>query len=168
MGYADGYPVRLVGGRLALDFVNTADWSADGRITHEKLTSLDDVEVWKKAAGLALATPTDLADLLSFREALRQRLLHPEQPAAKLPDLNMTDGEAPELCDALLISAQAILLDRRERQRLKVCIGDGCGWMFIDESRGARRQWCSMESCGNRAKARRHYARRKAASRPSG
>jgi predicted RNA-binding Zn ribbon-like protein len=31
----------------------------------------------------------------------------------------------------------------------------------MDESKNARRRWCSMQSCGNRAKAHRHYLRSK-------
>jgi predicted RNA-binding Zn ribbon-like protein len=31
----------------------------------------------------------------------------------------------------------------------------------VDESRAGTRRWCSMGECGNRAKARRHYLRRK-------
>jgi len=41
--------------------------------------------------------------------------------------------------------------------RLKQC--EGCGWLFYDQSRTHARRWCSMELCGNRAKARRHYER---------
>ncbi len=37
----------------------------------------------------------------------------------------------------------------------------GCGYLFIDLSKNHSRRWCSMESCGNRAKARRHYSRSK-------
>jgi predicted RNA-binding Zn ribbon-like protein len=37
----------------------------------------------------------------------------------------------------------------------------GCGWLFLDESRAGTRRWCSMGECGNRAKAHRHYLRRK-------
>jgi predicted RNA-binding Zn ribbon-like protein len=37
-----------------------------------------------------------------------------------------------------------------------------CGWMFLDLSRQRTRRWCSMEDCGNRAKARRHYASQRA------
>ncbi|HEX2981430.1 MAG TPA: ABATE domain-containing protein [Anaerolineaceae bacterium] len=40
---------------------------------------------------------------------------------------------------------------------------DGCGWLFLDTTRNHSRQWCSMESCGNRAKAKRHYRRKKTA-----
>ncbi|TQM45143.1 CGNR zinc finger domain-containing protein [Pseudonocardia cypriaca] len=31
-----------------------------------------------------------------------------------------------------------------------------CGWLFLDSSRGGRRRWCSMSTCGNREKASRH------------
>ncbi|MQC26317.1 MAG: hypothetical protein DWG76_02560 [Chloroflexi bacterium] len=44
------------------------------------------------------------------------------------------------------------------------CEGEGCGWLFIDESRNHSRRWCNMNDCGNRAKAKRHYQRAKAAS----
>ena len=40
---------------------------------------------------------------------------------------------------------------------VKSCPGDDCGWLFID-FRG-RRRWCSMSSCGNRAKVRAFYER---------
>lgn len=40
------------------------------------------------------------------------------------------------------------------RQRVRAC--DECGWFFVDTSRGRRRRWCSMKTCGNRAKAARY------------
>ncbi len=47
-------------------------------------------------------------------------------------------------------------------ERLRVCANDTCRWVFFDSSPAARRRWCSMDSCGNRAKAARHRARRRA------
>ena len=44
--------------------------------------------------------------------------------------------------------------------RLKACPGDGCGWVFYDQSRNQTGRWCSMSVCGGRAKARAHYRRR--------
>lgn len=38
--------------------------------------------------------------------------------------------------------------------RIRTC--DRCGWLFLDSSRGGRRRWCSMSTCGNREKASRH------------
>lgn len=48
-----------------------------------------------------------------------------------------------------------------ETNRFRVCANDGCRWIFYDESRAGRRRWCDMSSCGNRAKAARHRARKK-------
>ena len=48
-------------------------------------------------------------------------------------------------------------------ERLRVCANDMCRWVFYDESRAGQRRWCSMASCGNRAKAARHRAREKEA-----
>jgi predicted RNA-binding Zn ribbon-like protein len=53
----------------------------------------------------------------------------------------------------------AELLASDQLHRLKVCGADDCGWLFLDLSRNRTRRWCSMADCGNRAKARRHYAR---------
>lgn len=39
-------------------------------------------------------------------------------------------------------------------QGVRAC--DSCGWFFIDTSRGRRRRWCSMKTCGNQAKAARY------------
>lgn len=38
--------------------------------------------------------------------------------------------------------------------RIRTC--SRCGWLFLDSSRGGRRRWCSMSTCGNREKASRH------------
>jgi predicted RNA-binding Zn ribbon-like protein len=48
--------------------------------------------------------------------------------------------------------------------RVRICAAaDRCAWLFLDTSRNATRRWCDMTLCGNRAKARRHYARTTAA-----
>jgi predicted RNA-binding Zn ribbon-like protein len=44
-------------------------------------------------------------------------------------------------------------------ERLRICANDACRWVFFDASPTGRRRWCSMASCGNRAKAARHRAR---------
>jgi predicted RNA-binding Zn ribbon-like protein len=43
--------------------------------------------------------------------------------------------------------------------RIRECADDDCGWLFVDTSKAGRRRWCSMESCGNRAKLRRYRRR---------
>ena len=43
--------------------------------------------------------------------------------------------------------------------RLKACPAEDCHWAFYDASRNRSRTWCSMQVCGNRAKARAYRAR---------
>jgi len=64
------------------------------------------------------------------------------------------------------------LLDSAPVDRTRVCPGDHCGWLFVDRSRGGKRRWCDMATCGNLAKTKKHYERHRrpvgsAASRPT-
>jgi predicted RNA-binding Zn ribbon-like protein len=36
--------------------------------------------------------------------------------------------------------------------RMKACRADDCRWAFLDTAKNRSRAWCSMRSCGNRAK----------------
>jgi predicted RNA-binding Zn ribbon-like protein len=56
----------------------------------------------------------------------------------------------------------ADLLTSGDLARVGQCADDRCGWLFFDTSRNHSRRWCSMEDCGNRAKARRYYERSRA------
>ena len=44
-------------------------------------------------------------------------------------------------------------------RRIRVCAAENCGLLLVDTSRPGRRRWCSMETCGNRAKIRTHRSR---------
>ncbi len=50
-----------------------------------------------------------------------------------------------------------------QRDRIRICASETCSGRFFDRSPGGRRRWCSMRTCGNEAKARRHRARQRAA-----
>ena len=52
------------------------------------------------------------------------------------------------------------LIQSADRTRLRRCGADLCLRWFVDTSKGGRRGWCSMATCGNRAKAARYRARR--------
>lgn len=54
------------------------------------------------------------------------------------------------------------LLGEPAAERMKIC--GNCGWLFLDRSKNRSRYWCDMAVCGNRAKANRHYHRKKDAS----
>lgn len=67
--------------------------------------------------------------------------------------------------DTLALQAVELLQDL-PAGRLRVCAGTRCGWLFLDTSKGGRRVWCDMATCGNVAKSRRFHARARAASAP--
>lgn len=67
-------------------------------------------------------------------------------------------ADSPRRALGMLALDAAELLGRpEERERLRLC--EGCGQPFHDRSPAGRRRWCSMQVCGNRAKARRHRER---------
>jgi predicted RNA-binding Zn ribbon-like protein len=74
-----------------------------------------------------------------------------------------TGGEAA--LDRVLwavVRSTADLLVSEKLSRVGQCADDrGCGWLFLDMSRNRSRRWCDMKDCGNRAKARRHYDRKR-------
>jgi len=55
----------------------------------------------------------------------------------------------------------ADLLTSDRITRVRECASETCSWLFLDTSRNGRRKWCDMATCGNRAKARRYYRRRR-------
>jgi predicted RNA-binding Zn ribbon-like protein len=65
---------------------------------------------------------------------------------------------AAAMLAAALWSAADILAGA-DRARLRECANHRCLWLFLDDSKNRTRRWCSMQSCGNRAKAHRHYLR---------
>ncbi len=56
-------------------------------------------------------------------------------------------------------SAADLLTSAAQRPLVRQCGASDCQWLFLDTSKNRSRQWCSMQSCGNREKARRHYQR---------
>jgi predicted RNA-binding Zn ribbon-like protein len=115
--------------------------------------------VFEAAANGVRPAAADLRLLNAFTQAaLRRRRL--ELRGANYIWAWATVEERP--LDAILwpiVLAAAELLTSPARSRVRACAADDCGWLFLDTSRSHRRRWCTMESCGNRAKARRFYAR---------
>jgi predicted RNA-binding Zn ribbon-like protein len=60
----------------------------------------------------------------------------------------------------VLLSSTNMLVDQ-SFSKIRQCQGETCGWLFLDRSPSRHRRWCSMADCGNRAKASRHYWKRK-------
>ncbi len=62
---------------------------------------------------------------------------------------------------ALSLSASD-LLSSGDMHRVRECDNPECRWLFLDTSKNHTRRWCDMKVCGNRMKARRFKALRKA------
>ncbi len=75
-------------------------------------------------------------------------------------DVDMRSATALALLAPVLWSAGDLLAGPR-LDRVRRCANPECGWLFLDDSRAGKRRWCSMQACGNRAKARRHYHKSK-------
>ncbi len=68
--------------------------------------------------------------------------------------------EKEKALDSMLWSvarSAADLLTSEQRDDVRVCAAEDCDWLFLDTSKNHSRRWCDMKSCGNRAKAKRHY-----------
>jgi predicted RNA-binding Zn ribbon-like protein len=67
---------------------------------------------------------------------------------------------APGILAPVLWSAADVLVGP-DSARVRECANHRCLWLFLDDSKNGSRRWCSMQMCGNRAKAQRHYLRQK-------
>lgn len=109
------------------------------------------------------ALPADLAVLNAYlAQALAQARLTPTGAGYALT----WDLSAGEALDSLLwpiaYSAADLLATPDQLARVGQCQDDrGCGWVFLDLTKNHSRRWCAMDDCGNRAKAKRHYERKK-------
>jgi predicted RNA-binding Zn ribbon-like protein len=74
----------------------------------------------------------------------------------RLPPATATSASL--LAPVLWSAGDLLVGDRLASVRL--CANEKCRWLFLDDSKSGTRRWCSMSSCGNRAKAHRHYLRR--------
>ena len=188
--------IRINGGRLCLDFVNTRTYRGSGE-NREFLLGFADLVHWGKREALienpeakallelAACHSSDaqraLVDAHAFRTTLRS-LFEPGVTKARL-ERALVDLSAATLTNAsslhleirgnairftpaaafdtwligpLAISALA-LATSPERSQIRACPGEDCHWLFLDQSRNGTRRWCSMDSCGSKAKARTHY-----------
>jgi predicted RNA-binding Zn ribbon-like protein len=182
--------IKLLGGALSLDFANSVDWTAEGEPIgrEEALTAPDAVARWGRRLGIE-SPDTGTAELtaaLGLRAALYatfSAIAHGEAPppdalellaldhaeAAAAGELAPHDGawrlewpadDARRIRFTVVADALALLADPARLDRVRQCPGRDCGWLFLDVS--GRRHWCSMGTCGSRAKMRRMYARRRA------
>jgi predicted RNA-binding Zn ribbon-like protein len=110
---------------------------------------------------VAEGRPPEHADVEALNAALARALPH-RRLVERAGRWELAWDEAPAL-DAVLwpvADAAAALLTSPDLSRVRVCgmcEEDECSWLFMDRTKARTKRWCSMEACGNRAKARRHY-----------
>jgi predicted RNA-binding Zn ribbon-like protein len=102
-------------------------------------------------------------DLALVNRELTRALSHRHLSAGE-GGLSLRWEEGPALDQMLwpVVDDAARLLSDEALGRVRFCEAtatDGCGWLFFDTTKGNTRRWCSMEGCGNRAKARRFHAK---------
>ena len=114
-------------------------------------------------AAVAHGEPPAPDDVARLNAALETALPH-RQLVAVGEGFAWGWGGAADALDRMMwpIAHEAAeLLTASELERVRECPGQNCGWLFLDMSKNRSRRWCSMEVCGNAAKARRHYQRQK-------
>ena len=104
--------------------------------------------------------PEDLQVVSDYSvEALRHRRLAPANGGAYRWEWQEEEKNRLDHVLWPLAQAAADLLTGADLKTLRWCEAADCEWLFLDNSRNRSRRWCDMASCGNRAKARRHYQR---------
>ena len=159
---------------LVIDFVNTAGFGPD----REDLQTPAELLAWLSDRGLepgARATSADLAEARRVREALRDLLSsHNECECDAEAALQVIDRAAARAelgvrfadgcariepraggvrgaIGRILAEVSAGMSDGTWA-RVKACRADDCRFAFLDTAKNRSRAWCSMQSCGNRAK----------------
>lgn len=107
--------------------------------------------------------PHDQADLDVLNGAVAEAMPH-LQMQVKESDFSLGWEQSNDLNKIVweIVRTSLDLLTSEKLNKLGQCKGKECGWLFLDISKNQHRQWCSMQDCGNRAKAHRHYQRKKA------
>ena len=189
MNSSKGLPgYRFVAKNLALDFVNTVGNRLASKKHKEHLRTKSDLSEWIRRAGLddGGRDSTRLSDALALREALYRILrVQLRGTAPRKQDIDLLNtfircsragwglqykgpqwrwrwANAGKVSYPLarIIESAVDLLTSKNLPLLHQCSDEQCGWLFLDRSQGHRRKWCSMQDCGNRAKARRFFAKK--------
>ncbi len=123
--------------------------------------------LYRGFAALAAADPVDDADLACINQAVAESGRHLRlAPGGDHLAWQWYDADALEFPIWLVARSAAELLVSDRLPRVRKCEGDKCDWLFVDASRNHSRRWCDMADCGNRAKAKRNYAKRRAEATP--
>lgn len=120
------------------------------RKLRETLFQIFSATVKRRPAGAAIAALSAELELAFRSPRLRRRRLVWDDDREKL-----------DFMLGPVVRSAVDLLCSPELDRVRLCAAEDCDWLFLDESRNRSRQWCDMTVCGNRAKARRFYRRKR-------
>ncbi|NLR95592.1 hypothetical protein HGP17_01925 [Rhizobium sp. P38BS-XIX] len=171
-------PHRFSGGALALDVANSVILRHDDERRIDRFDAAGQMDSFPQAAvnfcaeralfGDILPVQRDnRTDFISLRETIdryfRARVLGGDANVL-LSDLlaalaKVLKQASADGLDAATVHSTLRLIAMPDPERMKIC--GNCGWLFIDRSKNKSRAWCDMAVCGNRAKASRHYRRKK-------
>lgn len=155
---------------LLLDLLNSTP-VVDGRPV-DTLGDGPAARAWLAGTG-GRGTSAELAHVRTARELL-QAVVRKQRPPDVLADLLDDVAYVPELTGGRVqwrlsappdraVAVRAVLtwdaLEKAGPGRLRPCANDDCRLFLVDHSKSGTARWCSMASCGNRMKARRHYQR---------
>jgi predicted RNA-binding Zn ribbon-like protein len=142
------------------DATSAAEWTKEAHILREIATRL-----YHARASARRAPPADIAAL---NKRLKRYTVRPELSPSDLGYKRKVASGVVSLAQPIARLADLIaeLATSPDFKHVRVCEGLECGWFFLDRSPSHRRRWCSMASCGNRAKTKAHYERGKSAGTP--
>ena len=109
---------------------------------------------------LAHGGPGPASDLEFLEQAASEALTH--RHIVRVNDSyewQWEDGLKLESILWPIATSAADLLVSANVAKVRECEAADCYWLFLDNSRNHSRRWCTMNACGNREKARRHYQR---------
>jgi predicted RNA-binding Zn ribbon-like protein len=154
--------------KLLLGLLNSTPL-IDG-LARDELANPDAARRWLGAHG-GPDTAEELSVLLGLRPVLQDVVRGTRSPRELAPFLDGVSQRARATDDGVTwtldapsghaAAARAVLawdeLRRSSPGRLRPCANDECRLFLIDRSKPNSARWCSMATCGNRMKARRHY-----------
>lgn len=115
-----------------------------------------------RAAGL----PASAADLRTINKAIGKAMARAGLTLSAGGGFEWSWRDVPLGVDRVMwwvARSAAEVLTSGDLTDVRECAGYDCGRLFVDGTKNRSRRWCDMASCGNRAKGRRHYERRKSA-----
>ncbi|MFI1363751.1 CGNR zinc finger domain-containing protein [Streptomyces griseochromogenes] len=170
---------RQGAGRPCLDFLRTLRHRGTSGAV-EELPDAESLAAWARQCGPCPAAPGDADHALvhtaqELREAIhrligsarahrtpdtraRELVNRAAAHAVPVPGLAASGrlewhADNPVRATLALVARDTLdLITSPALDRVRDCAGTACGALFLDTSRPGTRRWCSMDTCGNRAK----------------